>query len=196
MFNNYENVKLRNGDVELIKTIQINDTLTHSYFDNNNLYMEVKKQQGLKGLEETFVLHFKKNGQLDKYSVYIDDKLKFYKFYEDQPSYGGNPLLYYDLDCEYYDTVMSKTYFKIDYQIAYPPHCIPHLMYGIYVENDKLRDLEKEPVYEIDIKNGRTFIHDKFDLTGDYKKTIYWSIRDTLIDHYYNGKNILNFHVK
>ncbi|WP_439185892.1 hypothetical protein [Carboxylicivirga taeanensis] len=192
---NYEKIKLQNGNIEVMKRVQINDSLTCLYYDNGNLYQETHYKIGQLGYEEKEVLHYHKSGQLEKYSIYVDSRLRFYKFYGNESSYGGSPLFYHDLDGEYFDTIEVKSTIRIDFKIATPPHCIPHIMYGVYVENDRERDMTKDPVYELEIVDGKTAMVESFRKKGNYRRTVYWSIEDTLINDFYNGKNIMNINV-
>lgn len=194
-YSSYEEIQLRNGSTEIVKNVKVNDSLTLKYFDNNRIYQEEILQKGLGKYKEEIVKHYRKDGTLDKYSIYGNDKLKFYKFYDEKTSYGGNPLYYYNLNAEYFDTIVIDTAFSIDFKIATPPHCIPRLLYGNFVENEKKRDLSKNPLYMFEFTNGRTSVIDRFKMNGDFKRIIYWSLEDTVRNDIYKGKNVRNFHV-
>ena len=85
---------------------------------------------------------------------------------------GGNPILSFELGKQYYDTIPVLSNVKVDFDIASPPHCISVIMIGDYLDNENLkeRDLEKFPIYMLEVNDGKASMVEPFKTIGDYRK--------------------------
>ena len=195
---NQEIITLADGSTDIVTYEQQGDSIKVGKYSSGKTYYHSYKRIGFEGYGETEVINYYPTGQLRKYALFLNDSLRFFRFYTPEGKIedcGGNGLIYMNDETTYTDTI--KTFHQSFQQLrmAIPPHCIARIIIGDNVDDEETRSPE-QPLTLLPMKENKSGFLVNYPTEGTYTKVIYWSIEDTLAKHIQKGRVWRKFVVK
>ncbi|MFT3739026.1 MAG: hypothetical protein QM786_09725 [Breznakibacter sp.] len=181
--NDKEIIQLPDGTSYTVTYQSIGDSIRVGRYENGTLYYKSLKYNGLSGASEIESFTYYPNGDIRKYAFFLNDSLRYYRFYSGKGQFtesGGCGLAYLDNDVLYIDTVVTNEPYFQQLRLVSPPNCKVRVLYGDEVDDEETRDFTTHPLQFLPVKGNYSGMLVKFDLEGQFRKVLYWSIEDTV----------------
>lgn len=187
---NQEIITLPDGTTDVVTYTMQGDSVKTGTYSTGNIYSRTTQRPGFIGFTEKEVLNYYPTGQLRKYALFLNDSLRFYRFYTPEGKVedcGGNALIYMDDETMYVDTMATYHQSFQQLHVALPPHCVARLIMGDEVANEAERT-DAQPLTLLPMKGNRSGFLVNFPNEGEYQRVIYWSLEDTIAQHIQKGR--------
>lgn len=188
--NNQEIITLPDGTTDVVTYEMQGDSIKTGTYSTGKIYSLTTKKPGFTGYTETEVLNYYPTGVLRKYAFFLNDSLRFFRFYTPEGNVedcGGNALIYMDDETMYVDTMATFHQSFQQLHIALPPHCVARIIMGDEVTNEAERT-DAQPLTLLPMKGNRSGFLVNFPHEGEYHRVIYWSLEDTIAQHIQKGR--------
>jgi len=146
--------------------------------------LEVRKAllDDYSSLPTSEIISYYRNGNVETYRFYVDKYLSYYRHYNDEGvtiKYDGNGILYPN-DSLYKENIALNTYYRNNFKFVNPPNTEIVFFVGDYVEDEKSRDVNINPIDPLPISDNLTTHYCHYTVPGVYKNVAYLFIKDTI----------------
>lgn len=128
------------------------------------------------------ITSYYRNGNVRCYRFYIDNYLRYYRHYNEEgvtTKYDGQGFII-PSDSSYVENIKVNMPYTNFFQIVYPPNTGIVLLKGKPVDNEKERDYDTNPLYDLPIENSKSYYQINYDTPGVYTDVICLLIMDTI----------------